>query len=67
MIAYDAAIADSVAAGHAYDVISFDFKAAFDKATYKFVLNALFDKGVSGTPLRWFFSFFIWSVTTIPI
>ena len=30
MIAFNAAIADAVAAGHVYDVISFDLKEAFD-------------------------------------
>ena len=57
IIVFDAAIADAVAAGHAYNVISFDLKAAFDKAPHKFVLEALSDMGVSGTLLRWFYSF----------
>ena len=37
MIAYDSTIADAIAAGHAYDIVSFDFKTAFDKASNKFV------------------------------
>jgi hypothetical protein len=39
LICTDKAIADCVLAGHACDVISFDFKAAFDKAPHSCVLE----------------------------
>ena len=42
---------------HAYDIVSFDFKATFDKAPHNLVIEALADKGVSGNALSWYASF----------
>ena len=44
-------------AGHAYDLHSFDFKAAFDKLPHRSVIIALSGLGVGGTALNWFSSF----------
>ena len=57
ILSCDAIIAKAVSAGHAYDVISFDFKAAFDKAPHRFVIEALAGKGVRGLALCWYASF----------
>ena len=57
IIACDAAITDVMLAGHAYDLLSFDFKAAFDKVPHRCVVEALAGIGVAGTALRWFDSF----------
>ena len=46
--------ADAILEGHAVDLISFDFKSAFDKALHRFVLEALADVAVTGMPLCWF-------------
>ena len=48
-LACDATIADIMLAGHAYDLLSFDFKAAFDKVPHRFVIDALAGKGITGT------------------
>jgi hypothetical protein len=56
-LACDAAIADVMLAGHAYDLLSFDFKAAFDKLPHRSVITALSGLGVGGTALNWFSSF----------
>ena len=45
------------ATGHAYDIISFDFAKAFDKAPLDAVINALSEYGICETPLKWFISF----------
>ena len=37
----DKIIVDATLAGHHYDIISFDFKAAFDKASHRFVIEVL--------------------------
>jgi hypothetical protein len=57
ILSCDAAIADITLLGHAYDSFSFDFKAAFDKAPHRFVVQALADKGIRGKALSWFASF----------
>ena len=44
-------------AQYAYDIVSFHFKAAFDKALHNLVIEALANKGVSGNALSWYASF----------
>jgi hypothetical protein len=56
LLSCDTAIAEADLARHAYDVISFNFKAAFDKAPHSFVIEALAEKGVYCTALSWFAS-----------
>ena len=56
-LACDATIADVMLAGHAYDLLSFDFKAAFDKVPHRYVVEALAGTGIAGTALNWFNSF----------
>ena len=57
VISCDAAIADIMMVRHAYDIVSFDFKAAFDKAPHNLVIEALADKSVSGNALSWYANF----------
>jgi methylaspartate ammonia-lyase len=57
LVACDKAIGDCTLAGHAFDIISFDFKSAFDKVPHNIVIEALADKGVYGSALRWFGDF----------
>ena len=57
ILSCDAIIAKAVSAAHAYDVISFNFKAAFDKAPHRFVIEALAGKVVRGLALCWYASF----------
>ena len=54
---FGAFIADITSRGHAYDIISVDFKNAFDKAQHHHVLAALSCLGICGTALEWFASF----------
>ncbi len=57
LLTADAVIAGAISAGHPYDVLTFDFKKAFDKAPHRAVIASLSMMGVSGCPLRWFASF----------
>ena len=57
ILSCDAVIASTIMEGHAYGIISFDFKAAFDKVPHKAVIEALAAKGVSGAALSWYGSF----------
>ena len=57
MLCFDAALADVSSRDHAYDIIAFDFKKAFDKAPHHHVLEALRKLGVCNTALKWFASF----------
>ena len=50
ILSCDAVIADATLSVHAYDIFSFDFKAAFDNAPHSFVIQALADKGIKGKP-----------------
>ena len=40
-----------------YDIISFDFAKAFEKAPHWAIVRALIDHGIRGAPLMWFISF----------
>jgi hypothetical protein len=57
LLSCDAAMADVLQLRHAFDIVSFDFKAAFDKAPHSFVVEALAEVGVRGLPLRWYANF----------
>ena len=57
MLHFDATIAAILSKNHAYDVISVDFKKAFDKAPYHHVLEALARVCISNRALQWFGSF----------
>jgi hypothetical protein len=57
LLSCDAAIGEMLTSGHAFDIISLDFKAAFDKAPHRFVVEALADCGVSSRVLSWFASY----------
>ena len=46
--------ADAILEGHAEDLISFNFKSAFDKAPHRSFLETLADVAITGMPLRWF-------------
>ena len=43
--------------GHAHDLLSFDFKAAFDKVPHRYVIEAQAGTGITGTALNWFNTF----------
>ena len=58
LLSCDTAIADILCANHAYDIVSFDFKAAFDKASHRRINEALAQNGIKGTILSWYASFF---------
>ena len=57
LLSYDAVIADLVAGGHCYDIISFDFLKAFDKAPHLHVIRELSALGIGRKTLGWFVSF----------
>ena len=57
MLHFDSTIAAILSTNHAYDVISVDFKKAFDKDLNHHVLEALARVGVSNRALQWFRSF----------
>ena len=57
LLSCDVVIADLVAGGHCYDIISFDFLKAFDKAPHSHVIRELAALGIGGKTLGWFASF----------
>ena len=57
LLSCDAVITDLVAGGHCYDIISFDFLKAFDKAPHSHVIRELAALGIGGKTLSWFVSF----------
>ena len=50
-------MADSLTSGHPYDIITFDFCKAFDKAPHSCVINAAASLGIHGKVLSWISSF----------
>ena len=56
LLSCDAVIADLVAGGHCYDIISFDFLKAFDKAPHSHVIKELAALSIGGKTLGWFAS-----------
>ena len=57
LLAFEAFIADIRSAGHAYDILSFDFKKAFDKTPHDRVINAAAKLGICDSALGWLASF----------
>ena len=57
LLQFDTCIADYLDAGHAYDVIMFDFCKAFDKAPHQCVVDAAAHLGICGMALKWISSF----------
>ena len=53
----EAKIAEIISNGHPYDIISFDFAKAFDKAPHDKVVNAIAALGIKGRALEWLSSF----------
>ena len=53
----EAKIAEIISDGHPYDIISFDFAKAFDKAPHDKVVNAIAALGIKGRALEWLSSF----------
>ena len=48
LLRFDAAVTFIISRNHAYDMISVDFKKAFDKAPHHHVLHALGGMGICG-------------------
>ena len=58
LLVTDSYIGQLAVTGHGYDIISFDFAKAFDKALHAdAVNNALSEHSIRGAPLKWFVSF----------
>ncbi len=57
LLSSDAVIADLIACGHCYDIISFDFLKAFDKDLHSHVIRELAALGIGGKTRGWFVSF----------
>jgi hypothetical protein len=53
----DATIAQIVSQRHPYDILSFDFAKAFDKAPHKLVISSLAQHGIDGKVQDWLVSF----------
>jgi ribonuclease P/MRP protein subunit RPP40 len=53
----NATIAKIVSQHHPYDILSFDFAKAFDKAPHKLVISSLAQHGIEGKALDWLVSF----------
>ena len=57
LLTTDRLIADAVAAGHPYDIVSFDFRKAFDKAPHHRIIESAFRMGICGQALSWLSDF----------
>ena len=57
LLASDAYISQILSCDHSYNIISFDFRKAFEKVPHPFVIQMLSDLGVGGKSLNWFNSF----------
>ena len=57
LLSSDAVIADLVAGGHCYDIISFNFLKAFDKAPHSHVIRELAALDIGGKTFDWFVNF----------
>jgi hypothetical protein len=53
LLAFDTYISNIISAGHPYNVVSFDFQKAFDKAPHQDVIDALVRVGVNDQALSW--------------
>ena len=59
LLASDAYISQILSRNHSYDIITFDFRKAFEKVPHRFVIQMLSDLGVGGKSLNWFSSFLL--------
>ena len=57
MLTFDKYIGDCLISKHPYDVISFDFQKAFDKAPHQYIINAISQLRICGKALLWSTSF----------
>ena len=57
MLTFDAYIVNFQLLKHPYDIMSFDFKKAFEKVPHQKVISELAVKGITGQALEWFSSF----------
>ena len=54
LLSFDNRIADILSKGHPYDIITIDFKKAFDKASHTAIFQPLANAGIAGKTLAWF-------------
>ena len=66
MLSFDATIATTISKKHPYNIISINFKKAFDKVPHQHVLNVLVRIGIRDNAFKWFETFFHgpWAYTT---
>jgi hypothetical protein len=57
LLASESVIANFASVRHPYDILSFDFEKAFDKAPHQRVIDAVAALGVGGSALSWLNSF----------
>ena len=57
MLTFDAYIANCQLLKHPYDIMSFDFKKAFEKVPHQKGISELAVKEITGRALEWFSSF----------
>jgi hypothetical protein len=57
LLASETVIANITSARHPYDILSFDFEKAFDKAPHRRVIDAVAALGIGGSALCWLHSF----------
>ena len=57
LLTFDSYVSDCVIAGYSFDIIAFDSKKAFEKASHNNVVRALTSKSIGGRSLQWFASF----------
>ena len=54
---FDSFITNATSVGHPFDIVSFDFKKAFDKTPHEYVIQAASNIGINGKALDWLTSF----------
>lgn len=59
MLTIDTNIANAISIGRSFDIITFDFKRAFDRASHRAVLIYLSNQEAVCNSLRWLASFFL--------
>ena len=58
VLSFDNRIADILSKGHPYDIITIDFKKAFDKVSHTAIFQALANAEIADKAFAWFISFF---------
>ena len=58
MLSFNNCIEDILSKGHPYDIITIDFKNAYDKASHTAIFQALANAEIADKALAWFISFF---------